>query len=90
MNQFSTFKCETITTRIFNQEAKFHVWGKIHDCGRIELTDLAAVGQDINGKEKAINVREMLYMTAIYDAIVSLLNEWTHSLIFTTEQEQTK
>ena len=84
----NSFKCETITTRIFNQEAKFHVWGKIHDGGRIELTDLAAVGRNVAGEKILIPVKKMLYMPAIYDAIVSLLNEWTHSLIFTNEQEQ--
>ena len=72
----------TIETRIFNQPAKFKVWGRIYDCGRIELTKLSAVGQDVAGKEILISVDKMLYMPAIYDAIVSLLDEWPNGLIF--------
>ena len=72
----------TIETRIFNQLVKFTVWGLIQDCGRLELTSLSAIGQDVVGKQILISVDKMLYMPAIYDAIVSLLDEWPNGLIF--------
>jgi hypothetical protein len=84
----NTFSYRTIETRLFNQTASFEVCGRIFDDGKIELTELFAIGKDDRGEDTSIRVDDMLNMPAIYDAIVSLLNEWTNSLIF--NQEQTK
>ena len=82
------FNYRTVTTRIFNQSATFEVCGEVKANGEIKLTELFAVGQDEKGEAVLIRVDAMLNLPAIHEAIISLLNEWTHSLIFTTEQEQ--
>ena len=77
----NSFSYRTVTTRLFNQPVSFEVCGRIFDDGKIELTELFAVDGD-----KLIRVDDMLNMPAIRDAITSLLNEWTHSLIFNTNE----
>ena len=85
MKQFSY---RTVETRLFNQAATFEVCGEVKENGEIKLTELFAVGQDEKGETVLEPIHNMLNMPAIHDAVVSLLNEWTHSLIFTNEQEQ--
>jgi hypothetical protein len=80
-----TFSYRTIQTRVFNQPVTFEVCGRIFDDGEIELTELFAVSKDNRGEDTSTRVDDMLNRPAIYDAIVSLLNEWTHSLIFKQE-----
>ena len=81
----NTFSYRTIETRLFNQTATFEVCGRVFDDGKIELTELFAVGKDNKGNDTLIRVDDMLNMPAIYSAIVSLLNEWTHSLVIKNE-----
>ncbi len=73
----NSFNYRTVTTRLFNQPVTFEVCGRIFDCGKIELTELYAVDGD-----ELICVDDMLNLPAIEKAIVSLLNEWPHGLIF--------
>jgi len=78
----SEFTYRTVETRLFNQAVTFEVCGEINDKREIELTELFAVGEDDNGKVTLIPVHDMLNLPAIHNAVTSLLNEWTHSLIF--------
>lgn len=77
-----SFSYRTIETRVFNQPMSFEVCGFIDVEGEIFLTEIYAVGQDKLGNAKLECVDSLLNVPEIRAAIISLLNEWPHSLIF--------
>lgn len=71
-----------IETRVFNQPMSFEVCGFIDAEGEIFLTEIYAVGQDSLGNAKLECVDSLLNVPEIRAAIISLLNEVEHGLIF--------